>query len=73
MSEPMLPFVESSLQIAWDFLAGTGKIADQHQTAEFLLISIRDHALRGEERPLMMANRAIDAYVRSRSRSALAA
>ena len=67
MSQPLPPFVESSLQIAWDFLAGTGEIADQHQAAEFLLTSIRDHALRGEERPLMLANRAIDAYVRSRS------
>jgi hypothetical protein len=37
MSEPLPILVESSLQTAWDFLSGSGEIADPQQTAEFLL------------------------------------
>ena len=62
MSEPLPDHVEQSLQIAWDFLERTGQIADPYQTAEFLLYSIRARALTGECRPLMLSNRAIDAY-----------
>lgn len=40
----------------------SGEITDHQQSAEFLLESIRNRALRGESRPLMLANRAIDAY-----------
>jgi hypothetical protein len=62
MSEPMAVVVENSLQIAWDFLLASGEIDDHQQAAEFLLTSIKDLARRGEYRPLMLANRAIDAY-----------
>jgi hypothetical protein len=62
MSEPLSLVIESSLQIAWDFLMASGEIANPQQSAEFLLESIRTRALRGEARPLMLANRAIDAY-----------
>ena len=61
-SEPLPVLVESSLQIAWDFLGGTGKIADQQQTAEFLLRSIQSQILNGERRTLMLSNRAIEDY-----------
>ena len=61
-SEPLPVLVESSLQIAWDFLGGTGEIADQQQTAEFLLRSIQSQILNGERRTLMLSNRAIEDY-----------
>jgi hypothetical protein len=62
MSEPLPILVESSLQIAWDFLSGSGEIADPQQTAEFLLRNIRSQIFSGERRTLMLSNRAIDAY-----------
>jgi hypothetical protein len=62
MSEPLPILVESSLQIAWDFLSGSGEIADPQQTAEFLLRNIRSQIFSGEMRTLMLSNRAIDAY-----------
>jgi len=62
MSEPLPILVESSLQIAWDFLSGSGEIADPQQTAEFLLRHIRSQIFSGEMRTLMLSNRAINAY-----------
>ena len=62
MAEPLPALVESSLQIAWDFLGGVGEIADPQQSAEFLLRSIQTQILRGETRALMLSNRAIEAY-----------
>ena len=66
MSEPLPILVENSLQIAWDFLEGTGEIADLQETAEFLLRNINSQVLRGERRTLMLSNRAIDAYRQTR-------
>jgi hypothetical protein len=66
MSEPLPLVIEKSLQMAWDFLMASGEITDHQQAAEHLLTSIRDLALKGEHRPLMMANRAISAYRRAR-------
>jgi hypothetical protein len=62
MTEPLPVLVESSLQIAWDFLKGSGELDDEQQSAEFLLRAINDLVLRGERRILMLSNRAIDAY-----------
>lgn len=62
MSEPLPVLVESSLQIAWDFLDGTGDIADPQLTAEFLLTNIRAQIFRGERRKMALSNRAINAY-----------
>jgi hypothetical protein len=56
--------IENSLQIAWDYLERTGGIADPQQTAEILLGSIKTQILRGENRKLMLSNRAITAYER---------
>jgi hypothetical protein len=64
MTQPLPSFVERSLQIAWDFLDGAGKISNPQQTAEFLLREVRDLALKGEERTLMLSNRAITTYLR---------
>ena len=62
MTEPLPAVVESSLQIAWDYLDGTGCIADPQETAEFLLRSIISQIERGEKRPLALSNRAIGSY-----------
>jgi hypothetical protein len=62
MAEPLPMLIESSLQIAWDFLDGMGEIADPHQTAEFLIRNISCQILKGERRALALSNRAIDSY-----------
>ena len=62
MNQPIPILVESSLQIAWDFLDGTGEIGDLQETAEFLLRNINSQVLNGERRRLVLSNRAIDAY-----------
>jgi hypothetical protein len=53
MTQSLPTFVEHSLQIAWDFLDGASEIRNPQQT---------DLALKGEERTLMLSNRA--AYLR---------
>ena len=53
--------VENALQIAWDFLEGSGQINDPQETAEVLLSTIAALVLKGERRTLI-SNRAIDAY-----------
>lgn len=62
MSNILPVIIENSLQIAWDFLGGTGEIVDPQETAEFLLRSIQSQMLKGETRPLALSNRAIEAY-----------
>ena len=62
MTEPLPVLIENSLQIVWDYLAGIGELSDQQQTAEFLLRNIQAQMLRGERRPLMLSNRAIEGY-----------
>ena len=62
MTKPLPALIEASLQIAWDFLDGSGEISDPHHTAEFLLRHIRDRVLEGETRPLKLSNGAIGAH-----------
>jgi hypothetical protein len=62
MAEPLPILVESSLQIAWEFLDGLGEVADPQETAEFLLSNINCQILKGERRRLALSNRAIDSY-----------
>jgi len=62
MAEPLPMLIESPLQIAWDFLDGTGEIADPQQTAEFLIRNISSQILKGERRVLALSNRAIEGY-----------
>lgn len=64
MTEPLPQLVETSLQIAWDFLEGVGEIDDPQKTAEFLLLSIKSQMLRGEGRALALSNRAIESFRR---------
>jgi hypothetical protein len=56
--------VENSLQIAWDFLEGTGEITDPAEANQFLLRTTNDLVLKGERHRLMLSNRAIDEYKR---------
>lgn len=62
MTEPLPILVEGSLQIAWDFLEASGEIENPQQTAEVLLGAIKTLLLTGENRRLMLSNRAIDAF-----------
>jgi hypothetical protein len=62
MAEPLPILIEISLQIAWDFLDGTGAIGDRQRTAEFLIRNINYQILKGERSPLALSNRAIDSY-----------
>jgi hypothetical protein len=64
MTDNLPILIENSLQIAWDYLDRTGDIADPQQTAEILLESIKAQILRGENRTLMLSNRAITAFER---------
>ena len=62
MTEPLPILVENSLQIAWDFLDASGEIEDPQQTAEVLLGAVKTLLLSGENRRLMLSNRAIYAF-----------
>ena len=62
MTSQLPTLIENSLQIAWDFLDASGEIEDPQQTAEVLLGAIKTLLLRGENRRLMLSNRAIDAF-----------
>jgi hypothetical protein len=67
MAEPLPILVESSLQIAWDFLDGLGEVADPQETAEFLLNNINFQISKGERRSLALSNRALDSYRQRRN------
>ena len=62
MTEPIQTLIENSLQIAWDYLDGIGELADKQHTAEFLLRDIQSQMIKGERRPLMLSNRAIESF-----------
>jgi hypothetical protein len=64
MAQALPTLVETSLQIAWEFLGQAGEISDQQHAAEFLLGNIQSQILGGERRTLMLSNRAITAYQR---------
>ena len=64
MSEPLPIRVENAIQIAWDFLERSGEITDPGDASRFLLRTIGDMARAGEDRKIMLANSAIDAYRR---------
>jgi hypothetical protein len=51
MAEPLPILIESSLQIAWDFLDGMGEIADPQQTAEFLIRNRAIDSYRQRQKP----------------------
>jgi hypothetical protein len=61
--------VESAFFIAWSFLEQSGELGLPDASANFLLDAIEAQLRTGERRPLMLANRAIDAYHQDAARS----
>jgi hypothetical protein len=62
MTEPLPLLIESSIEIAWDYLNRTGELGDPMVAGHFLSDTIELMVRRGERRPLMLANKAISAY-----------
>lgn len=54
--------IENSFNIAWGFLEKSGELGDSEGATMFLVRFIEDEVRSGERRPLLIANRAIDAY-----------
>lgn len=54
--------VESAFFIAWSFLEKSGEFGPPDTSANIILDAIEAQLKTGERRPLMLANRAIDAY-----------
>lgn len=67
MSEPLPLLMENSIQIAWDYLEGTGELGDGNLAAVFLMDSVEVMIRRGERRKLLLSNLAIDAYLKFRA------
>jgi len=59
--------IERSIHMAWDYLDRTGDLGEPEVAARFLLDTVQQMVRQGEHRPLMLANKAIDAYKRLRS------
>ena len=72
MTQTTPQVLEGSFQIAWDYLDATGELGDPEPAAVFLLDTIEAMMRRGERRKLLLSNRAIDAYKRSRAERRLA-
>ena len=62
MTEPLPLLIESSIEIAWDYLCRTGELGDPIVASRFLGDTIDSMVHRGERRRLMLANKAIAAY-----------
>ena len=73
MHEPLPILMETSIQIAWDYLDRTGDLGDPEIASRFLLYAVEQMIQRGERRRLMLSNRAIDSYRRYRAERRLAA
>ena len=67
MSDAAAHLIERSAEIAWDYLYRTGDLGEPEMAAEFLLDAVQQMMREGEHRPLMLSNKAIDAYKRLRS------
>ena len=62
MHEPLPILMESSIQIAWDYLERTGDLGDPEVASRFLLETVERMVRQGERRRLLLSNNAIDAY-----------
>ncbi|MET0678141.1 MAG: hypothetical protein ABW175_20275 [Bradyrhizobium sp.] len=62
MTESLPLLIESSIDIAWDYLERTGEVGDAMVAGQFLNDTIELMVRRGERRRLMLANKAITAY-----------
>ena len=72
MSEPTQNLMESAIHIAWDYLDRTGELGDPEIAARVLLDAVEGMVREGEKRPLMLSNKAIDAYKRFKTERHLA-
>ena len=54
--------VEESFNIAWGFLEKSGELQETDASTKFLVRFIEDQLRSGERRPMLIANRAINAY-----------
>jgi len=54
--------IEVSFNIAWGFLERSGRLSNEETSTDFLVQFIEDQIRSGERRPMMIANRAIDAH-----------
>ncbi|XIA63525.1 hypothetical protein ACFIOY_31185 [Bradyrhizobium sp. TZ2] len=70
MTEPLPLLIESSIEIAWDYLERTGELGDAVLAARFLSDTVELMVRRGERRRLMLANKAITAYQQFRRQQA---
>jgi hypothetical protein len=71
MIETLPRLVESSFQIAWDYLAATGELENPDTAARHLLDTIETMIGQGERRRLLLANKAIASYQRFRTEQEL--
>ena len=62
MTEPLPVLIDTSIEIAWDYLNRTGELGDPIAAGRFLSHTIELMVRRGERRRLMLANNAIAAY-----------
>jgi hypothetical protein len=67
MTEPIPIAMETSIQMAWDFLNRTGELGEPEVAARVLLDAVESMVRQGERRPLMLSNKAIHAYKRFKS------
>ena len=67
MNEPNLNVMENAILMAWDYLDRSGELGEPAIAARVLLDVVQGMIRKGEQRPLMLSNRAIDAYKRFRS------
>ncbi len=72
MSEPLPNVMENAIQMAWDYLDRTGELGDPELAARVLLDAVERMIREGERRPLMLSNKAIDAYKRFKTERRLA-
>jgi hypothetical protein len=63
--------VENAIFIAWDYLDRAGELGNPEIACRVLSASIENMMRNGETRPLMLSNRAIDAYLNYRHRLTL--
>ena len=70
MTEPLPLLMQSSIEIAWDYLQRTGELGDAAVASRFLIDTIELMVRRGERRRLMLANKAITAYQQFRRQQA---
>lgn len=67
MPEPLPILMEKSIQIAWDYLERSGELGEPEAASRFLLASVEWMVRQGERRQLVLSNKAIEAYKRSRT------